>query len=138
MNYPTSNTQDLIQQNQNYYEEIVSYKLYRSLGLGKSLWFFFIKGYEIHFRLTGYWLEKLVYIAGYKWNGSHLDYSSNLLTFSLPSYRLFNTGAELILLKHESLFCISHIYLRINEGSYNGLQHLYWLRIWRKMVAKLN
>lgn len=96
MNYPTSNTQDLFQQNQNCYEEIVSYKLYRSLGHGESLWFFFIKGYEMHFRLMGYWLEKLVYLAGYRWNGSHLDYSSNLLTSflasALPSYRLFNTG----------------------------------------------
>lgn len=40
MNYPTSNIQDLFQQNQNCCEEIVSYKLYRSLGHDKSLWFF--------------------------------------------------------------------------------------------------
>lgn len=103
-----------------------------------KVYVFFIKGYEMHSRLTGYWLEKLVYLAGYKWNGSHLDCSSNLLTSflasALPSYRLFNTGAELILLKHESLFCIS---LRINEGSYNGLQHLYWLGTWKENGGKI-
>lgn len=40
---------------------------------------------------------------------------------------IFNTGAELILLKYKSFSCISPISLRINEWSYNGLQYLSWL-----------
>lgn len=52
-NYPTSNMQDLIQQNQNCHGEIASHTPSRTLGHAKSLWFC-IKACEMHFRLIWY------------------------------------------------------------------------------------